>query len=150
MPRSRSYSEAVDFFLNPIPCTAVSVMVLNDHYLKRAYPGALTGKLSDFAGVFFFPLLFAAIWTSLEWVTLQSLSRAGLTRPKLLVGVTLTAMAMLLLKLLPSVGEWVDQAFATVGVRSEIVADPADLFSLTMLPLSYHYGKRYVELHSSK
>ena len=32
-------------------------MGLNDHYLKWAYPSVLTGKLSDFAGLVFFPLL---------------------------------------------------------------------------------------------
>jgi hypothetical protein len=30
---------------------AVALLVLNDHVLKRWVPGAITGKLSDFAGI---------------------------------------------------------------------------------------------------
>ena len=33
------------------------VLGLNDHFLKFISPGFLTGKLSDFAGLVFFPLL---------------------------------------------------------------------------------------------
>lgn len=35
------------------------VMFVNDHALKRAYPGLFTGKLSDVAGMIFFPILLA-------------------------------------------------------------------------------------------
>jgi hypothetical protein len=39
----------------------VLTMALNDHVLKRAYPGLVTGKLSDVAGMVFFPLLLALL-----------------------------------------------------------------------------------------
>ncbi len=39
------------------PFFAVLVLIANDHVLKYAYPGVITGKLSDIAGLFFFPLL---------------------------------------------------------------------------------------------
>lgn len=35
--------------------------MLNDHVLKAQFPGALTGKLSDLAGMVFFPLLLVAL-----------------------------------------------------------------------------------------
>jgi hypothetical protein len=38
------------------------LLLLNDFYLKAAYPGFLTGKLSDFAGLFIFPLFFYAFF----------------------------------------------------------------------------------------
>ena len=34
--------------------------MINDHVLKNIYPSWLTGKLSDFAGIFFFPFIIAA------------------------------------------------------------------------------------------
>ena len=34
---------------------------MNDHVLKHACPGVVTGKLSDFAGLFFFPLFLADV-----------------------------------------------------------------------------------------
>ncbi len=41
------------------PLTVLSLLLLlfNDHYLKAAWPSALSGKLSDFAGVFLTPLV---------------------------------------------------------------------------------------------
>ena len=37
--------------------TSIALLGINDHYLKDVYPSWLTGKLSDFAGMVFFPLL---------------------------------------------------------------------------------------------
>ena len=39
---------------------ALFLLVLNDHVLKSAFPGFVTGKLSDFAGVFAFAAFFAS------------------------------------------------------------------------------------------
>lgn len=39
-----------------LPLLAVALLAVNDHLLKQCFPGFLTGKLSDFAGLFFFPL----------------------------------------------------------------------------------------------
>jgi hypothetical protein len=46
-----------------LPLAAILVTAANDHLLKGSglLPGWLTGKLSDFAGLFFFPLLMAAV-----------------------------------------------------------------------------------------
>ncbi|HET7501896.1 MAG TPA: hypothetical protein VFK02_12855 [Kofleriaceae bacterium] len=37
----------------PIAIAAIALLVVNDHVLKAAYPGFVTGKLSDFAGMMF-------------------------------------------------------------------------------------------------
>lgn len=47
--------------LHPVPLVAIVVLLVNDHVLKAAYPGFVTGKLSDVAGLVFFPLLLVAI-----------------------------------------------------------------------------------------
>jgi hypothetical protein len=41
---------------------AVGTLLLNDHALKQHWPGAVTGKLSDFAGLAFFPVFLQALW----------------------------------------------------------------------------------------
>lgn len=46
---------------HPFAVAAVLVLVVNDHVLKHAYPGFVTGKLSDVAGMVFFPLLLASL-----------------------------------------------------------------------------------------
>ncbi len=40
---------------------SLCLLALNDHYLKAAHPGYLTGKLSDFAGLFLVGLLAIAV-----------------------------------------------------------------------------------------
>jgi hypothetical protein len=64
-PVKRSFSSdrtwASDL-LHPLPLAAVAVLAINDHLLKGSgiLPGSITGKLSDVAGLFFFPVLLAA------------------------------------------------------------------------------------------
>lgn len=38
------------------------ILLVNDHLLKGMCPGVVTGKLSDFAGLFFFPWLLHGAW----------------------------------------------------------------------------------------
>lgn len=47
---------------HPIALAALVALILNDHVLKANWPGFWTGKLSDLAGVIFFPLLLQAAW----------------------------------------------------------------------------------------
>jgi len=44
---------------NPIFLMAIGILLLNDFYLKQAYGNAITGKLSDFAGLLAFPFFFS-------------------------------------------------------------------------------------------
>ena len=46
---------------HPAVLGSVALLVLNDHLLKQAYPGWLTGKLSDVSGLVFFPVLLAML-----------------------------------------------------------------------------------------
>lgn len=48
--------------LHPVMLLAVTALVLNDHLLKRLNPGVLTGKVSDIAGLMFFPVLLQGLW----------------------------------------------------------------------------------------
>ena len=51
-------------FTRLAPVTCMLLVALNDHVLKGSgwLPGVLTGKLSDFAGLYFAPLLLAELW----------------------------------------------------------------------------------------
>jgi hypothetical protein len=50
-----------DGLLHPIALGAIALLVLNDQVLKRVAPGLVTGKLSDVAGLVFFPLFLVAL-----------------------------------------------------------------------------------------
>jgi hypothetical protein len=45
---------------HPVSLAAIGLLVLNDQVLKPSWPGPITGKLSDVAGLVFFPLLVIA------------------------------------------------------------------------------------------
>jgi hypothetical protein len=47
--------------LHPVPLFALATLIVNDHVLKLRYPGWVTGKLSDIAGMVFFPLFLLAV-----------------------------------------------------------------------------------------
>ena len=50
-----------DRLLRPLALVALVVLVVNDHWLKYQWPGTVTGKISDAAGLVFFPVLLVAI-----------------------------------------------------------------------------------------
>jgi hypothetical protein len=47
--------------VSPVAIAAIAILVVNDHALKATFPGWWTGKLSDVAGLAFFPLLLASV-----------------------------------------------------------------------------------------
>ena len=101
--------------LAPPILLAILVTAVNDHLLKAAFPGFVTGKISDFSGLFFFPFLVTSI------LGMRHLAAAAVV----------TAVAFTILKL--------------TGVRwgpIRIVADPTDLAALVSLPLAVVYARR--------
>ncbi|UJP40000.1 hypothetical protein [Cellulomonas palmilytica] len=49
-----------ELVLHPVSLAGLAVLLVNDHVLKAAAPGFVTGKLSDVAGMTFFPFLLLA------------------------------------------------------------------------------------------
>jgi hypothetical protein len=85
-----------------VPLIAVAVLVVNDQLLKAAWPGFVTGKLSDAAGLVFFPFLLTGAWElGRRW--LGRTSRAGLTAP--IVAIAATGVGFTLVKVAPWAGD---------------------------------------------
>ena len=59
-PRARPV--AGEGVLHPASLVAIAALLLNDHWWKAAWPGLVTGKISDFAGLAFFPSLLVGAW----------------------------------------------------------------------------------------
>jgi len=75
--------------LHPAPLCALALLLLNDHLLKSTFPGLVTGKLSDLAGLAFFPLFLQG---------LGELSGRAPSRRALLVCVVATGAVFALVK----------------------------------------------------
>jgi hypothetical protein len=50
-----------DAVLHPAVLASLVVLVVNDHWGKARWPGPVTGKVSDVAGLVFFPVLLAGL-----------------------------------------------------------------------------------------
>lgn len=68
MPQSRTVPEGKisapipgELLLHPVLVVSAVALVVNDQYLKSVWPGPITGKLSDFAGLIVFPVLLASL-----------------------------------------------------------------------------------------
>ena len=56
-----------DLLLHPAAFGAIVLLVLNDHIFKAAFPGPITGKLSDVAGLIIAPLVLVALVEVALW-----------------------------------------------------------------------------------
>jgi hypothetical protein len=56
-----------DGLLHPVALAALATLLVNDQLLKRLWPGLLTGKLSDVAGLIVAPLALQAAWEVARW-----------------------------------------------------------------------------------
>jgi hypothetical protein len=135
----------------PIGIGAIALLVINDHVLKAAYPGVVTGKLSDVAGMIFFPLLLAAACEQL------GLRRAMTT---IVAAACATAVVFTAIKLSTTGGDAYRLAFAllqwpfraartllhggslpAVG-RARLTSDPTDLVTLCALVVPIALARR--------
>jgi hypothetical protein len=143
---SRSVRIAIpgDFLLRPVPIVAGLLLVLNDHFLKGRFGDAITGKLSDAAGLVFIPLLMLSI---VELVRAARHARWHITFRDLAASVVVVGGALVAAKLSPSIAH----AFGGVGALARfpftgrfdavtITHDPTDLWTLPALAIAWFQG----------
>lgn len=129
-----------------IPIAAVAVLLLNDHVLKWQLDNAWTGKLSDIAGLVFFPLLVLAL---LEWLGTGPLRR----RAHVALACGVTGLVFAAIKLLPAanlayaeiaglaqwpgwvIAAWLDGASLPGATPVDCVRDASDLWTLPAMAI---------------
>jgi hypothetical protein len=112
-----------------ITLLSIALLLLNDHLLKLVAPSFLTGKLSDFAGLFFFPFLLAALLSLLLWPW-----RCNRPRWVGVLAVAITAVTFVLVKVTFWGHAWAIHGLSSVlGHPITIARDPTDLIALVML-----------------
>jgi hypothetical protein len=118
---------ALAWLAHPLTLSALVVLLLNDHLLKAEFPGLLTGKLSDAAGLVVAPPLLAGAVLLLV--------------PKLPAHATAAAATLVTgagFALAKTTGAGADVA----GVLGHVVVDPTDLLTLPALGLAWHAWRR--------
>lgn len=143
---------AVRCLTSRLSLLAIAVLLANDHLLKARYPSWLTGKLSDFAGLYFAPFLVLVALLLPFWLAARGASASPQQRPArayapmdLLVAATFvaTGVAFAAVKASPETARPVLRFAETVaGTAFALVADPTDLLALGILPIAYIRWKR--------
>ncbi len=112
-----------DILSRPLFILALGLLLLNDFYLKYENSNFLTGKLSDFAGLFLFPYFLSSL-------------RINLTKTIFIA----TALLFIFWKseFSQSIIEW----FQMNGIGFNRVVDYTDFVALLILPLSYNYFQK--------
>src|SRR5687768_13714190 len=105
------------------------LLLLNDFVLKEQFHNGLTGKLSDFAGLFVFPLFWSAFFP----------------RRKALIYVSSAALFVFWKSVYSQflIEGWNSLPFFGI----ERTVDYSDLWALLILPLSYSYSNISSEVH---
>jgi hypothetical protein len=114
-------AKRLDILLSPGFLFGLILLLLNDFVLKPQFHNSLTGKVSDFAGLFIFPMFFAAF----------------VPRFKIPIYL-LTALLFVFWKSpfsQPVIDAWNNLAMLRIGR----VVDYTDLFALVILPISFFY-----------
>jgi len=133
-----------ELLLHPIAVIAIAALIANDHWFKDAYPGWLTGKLSDAAGLALFPLLLVVLAGDLAPRSWASIA----------VAILITALGFTLVKTCPAatalyrvglgalqwpflaLGDWLHGSGLRGPVAVAAVTDPSDLLALPFTGLA--------------
>jgi len=99
---------------------SVALLILNDHFFKEAYPSWLTGKLSDFSGIFLIILVVRSVGPdhvrkiTTAVIVLFAFWKSTYSQP-----------------LIDSINIYSD-------IKIGRVVDLTDLMALTMIPIAHH------------
>jgi hypothetical protein len=122
---NRLSQKTLKLLCSPLSLSAMAVLLINDHILRRFWPSWITGKLGDLAWLLFFPFALAWIW-ALLLPRREHLVRGlafGITGGIFALANTIPACHAMVVK----VAEWM-LGFPVIWVR-----DPSDLITLVSL-----------------
>ncbi len=131
MNANQNYKNDLITLSHPLMLFSVFMLLINDHVLKIHAPSAVTGKISDFAGLFFFPVLLSAI--------LHFIFKAFhfQSRYLALISFSFTAISFSLIKTMPLFNNFAESLFSI-----QIILDPVDLMALIVLYPSWKLRQR--------
>lgn len=130
---------------HPLALACIALLLLNDHVFKVLYPSWLTGKLSDVAGLFFFPFIVAAILGGTFAKFMLNPNHVG----RLAFGSV--AVWFTLIKTLPAANDIMNHLLSgLLGYSVRLVIDPSDLIGLIALWPAWKLWQQRSHIKSQK
>jgi len=154
---SRALSRPAHGLLHPVAFLALALLVVNDHVLKAVWPGFVTGKLSDVAGLVVAPLALQGAWELGQWIagrwagpSSRVLAVAMIIVGVAFVSVQVWAPATDLYRWGLGAAQWSLHALASFvagtpppnAVPVDMTADAEDLLALPALAVTWWVGRR--------
>lgn len=133
----------IGYLVHPWPIFAVMVLILNDHFLKMQYGNWWTGKISDFAGVFFLPLFSCACFGLIHNYVWARDKFFWPTPRSIFIAILITDLIFVSVKTLPFATDVYLQLMRGLGFPSQLRRDPTDLMALSSNALTYFYARRF-------
>ena len=122
-------------FRHPIILLSIAVLLLNDHIFKALTPSWVTGKVSDFAGLFFFPFLMGVFLQTWNPKRISS-------RRSLLISFVLTGIVFASIKMLPVLNVWASGLLSHLFRQTIYIAlDPTDCLALIVFLPAWNLWK---------
>ncbi len=124
-----SFKTSLHCFKNPFTVISILILLLNDHLFKSLYPSLITGKLSNFAGLFFFPFLLTLILSVLQKI-FKNISTVFIGQ----LAIGITVLWFTLLKVTTFGNYWTNHFMSLIlGYPVNNLIDPTDLIALVIL-----------------
>lgn len=114
-------TDSQKILLSPVFLIGLFLLLLNDFYLKAEFHNFLTGKISDFAGLFIFPLFFAAFF------------------PKRQSAIYISTGILFIFWKSPFSQSLIEFWNSFEILRIDRIIDVSDLAALSILPVSYKF-----------
>ncbi len=118
--------------VSPLFLIALFLLLINDLYLKSAFPNFLTGKISDFAGLLIFPMCFSVLF------------------PKIRKTIHIATGLLFLWWKSVYANDFITFCNEFLPFSIARVIDFSDNIALVMIPLSYFYWEKFENKYLSQ
>lgn len=129
------------YLLHPVVLLALFLTAVNDHYLKYTFSNFITGKLSDFAGIFYFPFFLYAIIDLL--INPKAITRTIVLK-KFIIVLLVTDLFFIFFKF-TFFKQMIADIFSNYLFNIQIVSDLTDLSALIMNYFSYLLAQKFTK-----
>lgn len=136
--KNHSLEKSLRLLTSPLSLFAIVLLLVNDHILRVFWPSWFTGKLGDFAWLYFMPFVFATILSLVLPESWKNKDRiVGLAAFGLVIGSFILGNSLLSWHL------WFSQILRNIfQLPINITHDPSDLIALSTAGLAgYHWQK---------